>query len=182
MDRSSTALELASFRQLPVTHGDAQAMPVADSSVDLVSALDVLEHLDDDIQALREFYRVLRPGGLLLITVPAYRFLWSEHDEALMHRRRYVASELHIKLTRSGFRVLKRSYALFLTFFPIVFYRLFRGLLPKNALAPQASHVMLPAFVNHLLTDLLKLEARISSMINLPWGTSIVALAEKLNQ
>ena len=87
--------------------------------------------------ALEEFHRVLRPDGLLLLTVPAYRFLWSEHDEALMHRRRYVASELHMKLTRAGFRVLKRTYAVFFMFFPIVFYRLFRGLVPEESLLTQ---------------------------------------------
>jgi predicted SAM-dependent methyltransferase len=92
--------------------------------VHLLSALDLLEHMDDDMRALKEFHRVLEPEGFLLLAVPAYRFLWSEHDEAPMHRRRYVASELHVKLTCSGFRVLKRSYAVFFAFFPIVFYRL----------------------------------------------------------
>ena len=102
LDRSLTALGLAAAHGLPTACADGQAIPVASASLDLVSALDVLEHLDEDQLALQEFHRVLRPGGLLLLTVPAYRFLWSEHDEALMHRRRYVASELHMKLTRGG--------------------------------------------------------------------------------
>lgn len=135
-DRSSAALEMAAARGFPVARADGQSMPLADSSVDLLCAFDVLEHLDDDMSALCEFHRVLQPGGFLLVTVPAYRFLWSEHDEALMHRRRYSASELHVKLTRSRFRVAKRSYAVFFPFFPIVFYRLFRGLFPKNPFAP----------------------------------------------
>jgi SAM-dependent methyltransferase len=148
--------------------------------VDLISALDVLEHMDDDMRALEEFHRVLRPEGFLLVTVPAYRFLWSEHDEALMHRRRYVASELHVKLTRSGFRVLKRSYAVFFLFFPIVFYRLFRGLFPKDPLAPRASYVKLPGVLNRLLIVFLRIEAGMMGAVNLPWGTSIIVLAQKI--
>jgi len=130
--------------------------------------------------ALNEFHRVLRPEGFLVVAVPAYRFLWSEHDEALMHRRRYVASELHIKLTCSGFRVLKRSYAVFFAFFPIVFYRLFRGLFPKDPLAPKASYVLLPAFLNSLFIVLLRIEAWMMGAIDLPWGTSIIVLAQKI--
>ena len=179
LDRSSAALELAASHRRQTVRADGQAIPLADSSVDLLSALDVLEHLDDDLGALDEFQRVLRPEGLLLVSVPAYRFLWSEHDEALLHRRRYVASELHIKLTRAGFRVLKRSYAVFFAFFPIVLYRLFRGLVPKDPLAPKASYVRLPAVLNRLLIALLRLEAWMIGAINLPWGTSLVVLAQK---
>jgi len=179
LDRSAAALESAASQGRQTVRADGQAIPLADSSVDLLSALDVLEHLDDDRGALDEFHRILRRDGLLLVSVPAYRFLWSEHDEALRHRRRYVASELHIKLTRAGFRVLKRSYAVFFAFFPIVFYRLFRGLVPKDPLAPKASYVRLPAVLNRLLVALLRLEAWMIGAINLPWGTSLVVLAQK---
>jgi SAM-dependent methyltransferase len=119
-DFSHVAVSLAASQGLRVACADCKAMPLADASADLLSALDVLEHLDDDMRGLREFHRILKDNGLLLLTVPAYRFLWSEHDEALMHRRRYVASELHVKLTCTGFRVLKRSYAVFFAFFPIL--------------------------------------------------------------
>ena len=179
LDRSSAALELAASHGQQTVRADGHSIPLADSSVDLISALDVLEHLDDDLGALGEFHRVLRPDGFLLASVPAYRFLWSEHDEALMHRRRYVASELHIKLTRAGFRILKRSYAVFFVFFPIVFYRLFRGLVPKDPLAPKASYVRLPAVLNRFLIVLLRLEAWMIGSVNLPWGTSLVVLAQK---
>ena len=179
-DRSPVALELAASHGLPIACAEGEAIPLADSSVDLLSALDVLEHMDDDMRALSEFHRVLQPEGFLLVTVPAYRFLWSEHDEALMHRRRYIASELHIKLTSSGFRVLKRSYAVFFAFFPIAFYRLFRGFFPKDPFAPRASYVMLPAFLNNLLIVLLRIEASMMGAINLPLGTSIVVLAQKV--
>jgi len=179
LDRSLAALAIASARGLPVGCADGQSLPVADASLDLVTAFDVLEHLDDDVRALAEFNRILRPEGLLLVTVPAYRFLWSEHDEALMHRRRYVASELHMKLNRTGFGVVVRSYAVFFPFFPILFYRLFRGLFPKDAMSPKASHVMLPPLLNNFFTWTLRLEALLMRAVRLPWGTSIVMLAQK---
>jgi SAM-dependent methyltransferase len=179
-DRSPAALALAAARGFPIAYADGQVVPLADSSVNLLCAFDVLEHLDDDIRALAEFHRVLKPDGFLLLTVPAYRFLWSEHDEALMHRRRYSASELHVKLTRSKFIVLKRSYAVFFPFVPIVLYRLFRGLFPKDPFAPRASHIALPEFSNNILISLLRLEAWLLRRVNLPWGTSIVVLAQKL--
>ena len=179
LDRSPAALESAASHGVRIARADGEAIPLANSSVDLLSALDVLEHMDDDLQALDEFRRVLRPDGFLLVTVPAYRFLWSEHDEALMHRRRYAASELHAKLNRSGFRVLKRSYVVFFPFFPIVLYRLFRGLFPKDPFVPKAWHVILPSPLNSFFIGLLRLEAWMIRAMNLPWGTSILVLAQK---
>lgn len=181
-DRSPAALKLAAARGFPIACADGHALPLADSSVNLLCAFDVLEHLDDDIQGLSEFQRVLQRGGLLLLNVPAYRFLWSEHDEALLHRRRYTASELHSKLTRSGFHVLRRSYTVFFPFFPIVAYRLFRGIFPKDPFAPRASHVMLPSLLNKFFVGLLKIEAWMMGAINLPFGTSIMVLAQRAAQ
>jgi SAM-dependent methyltransferase len=179
LDRSMAALAIAASQGLPVGCVDGHALPLADESVDLLTAFDVLEHMDDDVSTLAEFNRVLRPEGLLLVTVPAYRFLWSEHDEALMHRRRYVASELHMKLTRTGFGVILRSYAVFFAFFPILFYRLYRGLFPKDVMSPKASHVILPPLLNNSFTAMLRIEALLMKSVRLPWGTSIVMLAQK---
>lgn len=179
LDRSLAALSIAVSQGLAAGCVDGHSLPLADESVDLLTAFDVLEHMDDDVRALEEFNRILRPGGLLLVTVPAYRFLWSEHDEALMHRRRYVASELHMKLNRTGYEVIFRSYAVFFAFFPILFYRLFRGLFPKDAMSPKASHVILPPLLNRLFTWMLQSEGRLMKFVRLPWGTSIITLSQK---
>src|SRR3954447_5433519 len=80
---------LARERGLSVVRGDATALPLGNASVDLVVAYDVLEHLDDDAGAVREIGRVLRPGGTLLVAVPAGMNNWSAHDEAVGHVRRY---------------------------------------------------------------------------------------------
>lgn len=179
-DCSAAAVQLTAARGFPVVQADGNLLPLADWSVDLLTALDVLEHMDDDVRTLTEFHRVLQPGGHVLLAVPAYRFLWSEHDEALRHRRRYLASELHIKLTNTGFEVQKRSYAVFFVFFPIVFYRLARGLVPKDPMAPKASHVLLPGPLNRLFAGLLALEGRLMRVLNFPFGTSIVMLARRI--
>ena len=85
-------------------------MPFAEDSFDLAVSLDVIEHLDDDLAALRELRRVVAPGGALLVTVPAYQWLWSGHDEINHHRRRYTRRSLHDVAERAGWRQVRTSY------------------------------------------------------------------------
>jgi SAM-dependent methyltransferase len=85
-------------------------MPFADDSFDLAVSLDVIEHLDDDLAALRELRRVVAPGGALLLTVPAYQWLWSGHDEINHHRRRYTRRTLHAVAERAGWRQVRTTY------------------------------------------------------------------------
>ena len=95
VDFSPLALKACATRGLSeLVRARAEAIPLASSSVDAIVATDILEHLDDDLAALEEFRRILKPGGQAVITVPAFQFLWSEHDVVLMHRRRYVAAKL----------------------------------------------------------------------------------------
>jgi 2-polyprenyl-3-methyl-5-hydroxy-6-metoxy-1,4-benzoquinol methylase len=89
VDMSSEAQKFSQERGLSVSVGFAHALPIPDASVDVVTALDVLEHIEDAHAAVREIYRVLKPGGALIATVPAHQWLWSTHDEALHHKRRY---------------------------------------------------------------------------------------------
>lgn len=161
-----------------VAVGTATALPFPAERFDLVTAFDVLEHLDDDAAGLREMRRVLRPAGHIFVTVPAYRFLWSGHDEALGHRRRYVASELHATLNRAGFVVIRRSYAISTPLPAILAYRVVEGLRPGTD-GPAASYVDVPAWANKLLVGALRLEARWMQRASLPVGASIVALARK---
>lgn len=97
--------EVAHYRGIPVIRGDAMSLPVADRSLDLVVAFDVLEHLVDDLAAASEIARVLRPGGTALIAVPCDMRLWSEHDVAVNHVRRYDRGGLLDLLTAAGLRI-----------------------------------------------------------------------------
>ena len=161
-----------------VKAGFADAIPYPDESFDLVTAFDVLEHLDDDRAGLAEIRRVLRPAGHLLLTVPAYRFLWSIHDESLGHRRRYVASEVHSLLNTSGFVAIRRSYAISFALPAIFGFRIAQGLSP-NVAGHGASYVEVPPLTNRLLTGLLKVESRLLGAMDLPFGASIIALARR---
>ena len=178
LDFSTTALECCRRRGLTnVVHGRAESIPLPDCYADAIVATDILEHLDDDLAALTEFYRVLKPGGHAVITVPAYRFLWSEHDVALMHQRRYVARELVDVSTRAGFRVAKQSYALCFLF-PLSLGRLLKRSSPSGK-APEAQIKPVPAWLNRALVRFQRLETAFLRWGRLPFGLSVVAVLEK---
>ncbi|RKS74057.1 methyltransferase family protein [Motilibacter peucedani] len=97
--------QVAHERGLPVVRGDATRLPVADGSIGLVVAFDVLEHIDDDDAVVAHVRRALRPGGTLLVAVPAGMRNWSAHDEAVGHVRRYEREQLRALLERGGLEV-----------------------------------------------------------------------------
>jgi SAM-dependent methyltransferase len=106
LDPSSAALALCRGRGLAsLVRGSATELPLADASVDAVLALDIVEHIEEDRQALLEIARVLRRGGVGVITVPAFPFLWSAHDEALHHKRRYTRATLERAFHDAGLSV-----------------------------------------------------------------------------
>lgn len=179
-DPSGEAVAFSRSRGIEeLTQSQLETLPFPASTFDLITALDVLEHVDDDMRAMREILRVTKEGGVLLVTVPAYGFLWSEHDEALHHRRRYAASELRNKLTNAGFEVERITYYMSLLFFPILFIRFVQSL-TKRSIEAKTSHIILPSWVNSLLIAVLSFERVLLRWMNLPFGVSIVCTARKL--
>ena len=182
LDISSQALELAQKRKpdAVLCRGEAENLPFKDESFDLVLALDLLEHLPDDIKGLSEMYRVLKKGGNALITVPAYRFLWSEHDEALHHFRRYSKGELKGKMEKVGFKVKFLSHAIVLPFFPIALFRLLQRFMRRANRKPKTSLIILPNILNEILYRILLGEAKlIEKGISFPFGVSIICRGVK---
>jgi SAM-dependent methyltransferase len=178
VDMSPLALEFCRRRGLQgLRQGIAEALPVDDASADVIVATDILEHLDDDLVALREFRRVLRPGGHAVITVPAYQKLWSEHDEALMHRRRYLARQLRRQVDAAGFETVKLSYALAFLL-PLALTRLLKRR-PRPGHVPEAQVVPVPAPVNAALVRFQRLETALLRRISLPCGLSVLAVIRK---
>jgi len=179
LDNSQIALGFARKRGMnALVLGDAQSLPFGENRFDLVAVLDVLEHLDDDCQALREIWRVLKPGGAVVFTVPAFMSLWSVHDIALAHKRRYLFGEIHDKVTRAGFKLRCLSYAI-CPLLPIVFvFRKVQNLLMRGK-KPATALIELPSPLNRLLIALLQFEAALLPFVRLPFGVSLVGLAEK---
>lgn len=178
-DFSSEALAFCRKRALPrLVQGNGEALPIRSDSLDLVTAMDSLEHIPHDNAALGEIFRILKPGGKLLVTVPAFGFLWSEHDEALQHLRRYTASELTAKMRLAGFSMGKVTYVLFFLFFPVLVVRFLQNL-TKTGTHPKTSISVLPALVEKAFMLLNRLEMVMLRWMDLPFGVTIVAVATK---
>jgi ubiquinone/menaquinone biosynthesis C-methylase UbiE len=179
IDFSPKALSYCRDRNLDLLIlGDVNNLPIADESCDVVLALDLLEHIDRDSELVRDFNRIVKPGGYLLLTVPAHQFLWSEHDEALSHYRRYSYAQLVTMVRDAGFSPLKTSYAISFVFAPIVVFRLAQRLI-KGSRAPKTHLIRLPAFANNLLIAMLRAEKILLRFMNLPFGVTVVCLAQK---
>jgi len=143
---------------------------------DLVLMLDVLEHIADDAEALRAARSALRPGGRLVLTVPALAWLWSQHDVANEHHRRYDAASLRAVLEASGFEVESVRYFFFWTVLPLLARR---WLAPAQAGAADYAVPIPPAPVNRALTLLSRAEQALGRFVRWPLGTSLLAVARR---
>lgn len=177
LELEESAVEYARERGRKIIQGSVETLPFESDSFDLVLALDVIEHLQDDLPALRELHRVLRPGGLLLVTVPALQMLWSGHDEANGHYRRYTTSGVHRRIASAGFCVTLSTYFNALLFVPILAVRTLWRMRPEKT----GSDVFLvPEFLNRILLEIFSFERRVIGRSKLPVGVSALCLAHKL--
>ena len=119
-------MERCRHRRLDARQADILSLPFPDECFDGVITLDVLEHLPDDVSALAELRRVLKVGGLLLLNVPAFPCLWSRHDLANGHQRRYRRRELRAKLQGAGYTVEQSFYWNWVAFVPVLILRKLR--------------------------------------------------------
>jgi len=151
-------------------------IPYEENFFDLITALDVIEHTDQDIDSLKTIRSHLVSGGKAVITVPAYMFLWSSFDELNEHKRRYTLTELNAKLIQAGFTVEKISYFNTLLF-PIVFVvRILENFLKRGG----ASDVDMPSRpLNFVLAKIFGIEKYLLRFVNLPFGVSILAVVRK---
>ncbi|MBS1727234.1 MAG: class I SAM-dependent methyltransferase [Armatimonadetes bacterium] len=177
VDFSQDALEFCHQRGLSrIARADAQALPLQSNSFDVVVTLDTIEHVPDDQKAIAEIARVLKPGGHILINVPAYQWLWGPHDVALMHHRRYSRTQVRKLLEANGFQIERLTYHIFFLF-PLVAISRFLSKFRKGE--PDAKLPNLPRFVEGIFSLFQRAEAAIIVRSNLPWGSSIVAVARK---
>jgi 2-polyprenyl-3-methyl-5-hydroxy-6-metoxy-1,4-benzoquinol methylase len=190
LDSANEALEFCRTRG---HHHLVQALslPFAPNSFDIVTALDVVEHVDDDLATMRDLYTVMRPGGMLLISVPAYMQLWSYWDDILGHRRRYTTKTLRWVVEQAGFEVRKVSHSNMAILVPASLLRMVKGLrhraveraytqgFTSEPSTPETDFVPVPRPINTLLTAYYHLESRMLRRRNLPFGLSVVCVAQK---
>lgn len=174
----SLALLRGRFDAAEIIEGTITRIPLGPETCDVVTALDVLEHVPDDRGAVRELYRVLKPGGVALVTVPALRSLWSEWDVVLHHQRRYHAAELR-SLFGQGWQVLHWNYTN-VAALPAVWlvrrWQTLRG--ARGGVAGRMEDKVPPAPINALLRRLF-VGMGLFRRPRFPGGVSLLLLAQK---
>lgn len=161
-----------------VREGRLEELPWEDETFDLITCLDVIEHTPDDRATLRELLRVTKPGGYLLVTVPAYQALWSQHDEANHHYRRYNRRMLSAAAGESGWAVVRMTSFNSLLFPPAAAVRLIQRRRPSTDYKPDLT--LGPAWLNSVLERPLALEAAlIARGRTLPAGLSLMAVLSR---
>jgi len=178
VDLSKDALAFCHERGLEkVRLGAAEALPYDDGTFDLVTALDVVEHMDDDLVGLREMRRVLRPGGRVLLFVPTFMFLWGLQDDVSNHRRRYRLPELRRVLEQAGFEVERTTYANITFFLPIL---LARKLMRATGIKAESENNINVSALNGVLGSVFGAESVVLRFMNIPFGVSGLCVARKL--
>jgi len=182
IDTSKVMVTLCRDRGLvSISRQDCARTAFAEELFDVIIAADALEHLEYDVNALREWKRILRKDGKLIITVPAFKFLWSHHDEICHHYRRYSRSDLLRALSAADFHVERLSFWNLFLFFPLCIRKMLKKILAGDGSNQGDQLYELNPIVNNLLLRLLRFENRILSWISFPVGISICVVARKMN-
>ena len=180
-DFSASALKIASQKGIKnVLKSNLLNPPFKNEIFDVITTLDVIEHINEDVEVLKKLQKLLKSDGCLIITVPAFQFLWSEHDVAVSHVRRYNISTLAKILHNSGFKIVRISYFVSFLFPLVAMYRILKktNVDKEN---PKPNMVKFPYIINKILEKIMKLENRLLKKINFPFGTSIICIAKKVD-
>ena len=177
VDISKDALAFCRERGLDkVKLGAGEELPYEDGTFDLVTAFDVVEHMDDDLAGLREMRRVLRPGGRVLLFVPTFMFLWGLQDDVSNHRRRYRLPELRRVLEQAGFEIERSTYANITFFLPILFVR---KLMRLTGVKAETENNINVSALNGVLGSMLGAESVVLKYMDIPFGVSGLCVARK---
>jgi SAM-dependent methyltransferase len=176
-DLSVDALRYAAARsRVALARVDATRLPFASGTMDLVLAADVIEHLDDDAAALREFVRVLKPGGHLVLTVPAFPSLWGPQDIVAHHRRRYQRAPLLSLVREAGVQVRTCFHFNYVLFAPIL---LTRQLLLRLRVPVASENQINTPWLNWVLTRVFFFDVDTAAALRVPFGVSLCVVAGK---
>ena len=162
-----------------VSLADVAALPFADEQFNVVIAIDVLEHVEDDAAAIREINRVTKKGGKVILTVPAFQMLWSRRDVQCHHHRRYLRDDFRTRVRKGGFKVLKSTYINLPLFFPLFMMVKAGRLSSKQAPSIRMDYALVPPPINRILSRVVEYEAKMLRRISLPIGSSIACVGVK---
>ena len=176
VDVSDDALEFCKRKGLTAQKGLAEQLPFVDESFDITTALDVVEHLDDDVAGLKEMFRVTKKGGHSLIFVPAFMWLWGVQDDISHHRIRYTKKQIIERVERAGFTVERATYANFTFFTPILAGR---TLMRVTGIKPESENNVNVSALNGFFGKLFSSERFWLKNFDFPFGVSIVLTASK---
>lgn len=176
VDVSDDALEFCKRKGLTVQKGLAESLPYEDQAFDLTTALDVVEHLDDDVAGLKEMFRVTRSGGYSLIFVPAFMWLWGVQDDISNHRIRYTKKQIVDRLEKAGYKVERATYANWTFFTPILAGR---TLMKLTGIKPESENNITISGLNGPFGKLFGAERFWLKHFNFPLGVSIVVVARR---
>ncbi|MBN1995180.1 MAG: class I SAM-dependent methyltransferase [Anaerolineae bacterium] len=182
VDLSGLALHFSQRRGLQgqLAQASITAIPMPANTFDLAVSIDVMCSVPNDRQALVEFHRVLKPGGFLLLNLPALRWLKGQHDLAVHILHRYAPKPLKTQLKQQGFTVEKISFANSLLFPLVAPYRVATNwLLADEDDTPRSDVFMPPKLMNHILGWVMKQESRLIPRFSLPIGMSLFVMARK---
>lgn len=176
VDVSDDALEFCRRKGLTVQKGLAETLPYADESFDLTTALDVIEHLDDDVAGLKEMFRVTKSGGYSLFFVPAFMWLWGVQDDISNHRIRYTRKQIAERIEKAGYKIERATYANWTFFTPILAGR---TVMKLTGIKPESENNITINALNSPLGKLFGAERFWLRHFNFPLGVSIVVVAKK---
>jgi len=177
IDFSFSALQFSIKRGLQVLKGAVNKLPFLDETFDMITMFDAIEHMEDDLLVVKELSRILKKTGIIFITVPAYHFLWSPHDVAESHYRRYNSKSLSSVVTKGGLSISRMSYFITILF---PFIALFRLLSKLNVKKPKSDIAIIrfPKFIDKIFRHILFFESKLLQKINLPFGLSLICVAK----
>lgn len=175
-ESEGAALHAQAVRPGAVVRGEGKALPFGDCSLGCVLALDVIEHHPRPEEMLAEIARVVRPGGFLVVTVPAYDWMWSYADHVLGHYRRYTRRRLEADVRGAGLEVVRCTHFHSWLLGPAWAFRTVRGSITAR---PTPDDFPLPGPMNRALLALSRAESRVLGGRDLPFGLSILAVARK---
>lgn len=183
IDIEPNAIKYAKKRKVRIFQSSVEKLPFNKNTFDLITSIDVLYHRRvNEEKALNEFYKVLKPGGLLIIKLPAYNFLRGKHDLFVHTKKRYAKNDVSFIIQKAGFKEIKSTYLASFLFFPALIKRSIERWSGLDDIQVESDLKKPPQIINMILIFLFNIENFILKYINLPFGLSIFSVSKKIKE